>query len=178
MWLSKPHPFFATNGVINSSSKLATALLESDQPLSIIHIAYSMYYLHSMFHSATLSHAFTQILIIITQADPTRQRDLETALFWGIRLTVVSTAINPFLYGLLARQYRMAYVYVFRLWLSKCCDFCVDPPLKDVFGECIDSPTHPHSLPGQHKKGLYSMYRSLQYIIFTSCNVVLRHSYI
>ena len=131
-----------------------------------------------MFHSATLSHAFTQILIIITQADPTRQRDLETALFWGIRLTVVSTAINPFLYGLLARQYRMAYVYVFRLWLSKCCDFCVDPPLKDVFGECIDSPTHPHSLPGLHKDGLYSMYRSLQYVIFMSCNVVLRHSYI
>ena len=122
-----------------------------------------------MFHSATLSHAFTQILIIITQADPTRQRDLETALFWGIRLTVVSTAINPFLYGLLARQYRMAYVYVFRLWLSKCCDFCVDPPLKDVFGECIDSPTH----PGLHKDGLYSMYRSLQYVIFMSCNVVV-----
>ena len=25
--------------------------------------------------------------------------------------------------------------------------------------------------------GLYSMYRSLQYVIFTSCNVVLRHIY-
>lgn len=76
---------------------------------------------------------------------PYKTEGLETALFWGIRMTVVSTAINPFLYGLLARQCRMAYVYVFRLWLSKRCDFCVDPPLKDVFGECIDSPTHPHS---------------------------------
>ena len=26
--------------------------------------------------------------------------------------------------------------------------------------------------------GLYSMYLSLQYVIFTSCNVVLRHIYI
>lgn len=60
------------------------------------------------------------------------EEGLGTALFWGIRLTVVSTAINPLLYGILARQYRLAYFYVGRLSLSKCCS-CVDPPLKDIF---------------------------------------------
>ena len=101
-----------------------------------------------IFHSTTPTHAFTQILILITPANPGRQRSLETALFWGIWLTVISTAINPFIYGLLARQYRMAYIYVFRLWFSKCCGFCVDPPLKDVFGEFAGAPppTFPRTL--------------------------------
>ena len=92
------------------------------------HIAYLLMY---------VPQPHTQILIVITQSNPAVQSGLETALFWGIRLTVVSTAINPILYGLLARQYRMAYIYVFRLCFSKCCSCCVDPPLKDVFGEYI-----------------------------------------
>lgn len=61
--------------------------------------------------------------------------DLEEEIFWGVRLTVISTALNPFVYGLLARQYRLAYTYVLRLWGSSCCR-CIDPPLKDVFGKC------------------------------------------
>jgi len=59
---------------------------------------------------------------------------LETPLFWGIRFSVIVTAVNPILYGLLARQYRLAYWYVIKLTLSKCCK-CVSPPLKDVFCE-------------------------------------------
>ena len=106
----------------------------------------NLHFFRVIFHSTTPTHAFTQILILITQANRDRKSSLETALFWGIRLTVISTAINPFIYGLLARQYRMAYIYVFRLWFSKCCGFCVDPPLKDVFGECAGSP--PPTFPG------------------------------
>ena len=60
----------------------------------------------------------------------------EDVLFWGIRFTVISTALNPFLYGILARQYRMAYWYVLKLCLSKCCP-CVKPPATNVFGESV-----------------------------------------
>ena len=84
-------------------------------------------------YTHTHTHTHTQVLIVIAQSDGTEE-GLDTALFWGIRLTVVSTAINPLLYGIMARQYRLAYYYVGRLWLSKCCS-CVDPPLKDIFGE-------------------------------------------
>ena len=64
------------------------------------------------------------------------QEGLSLALFWGIRLSVISLALNPLLYGLLARQYRMAYLYVLRRLLFLCCPGCVNPPPKDIFGEC------------------------------------------
>ena len=92
-------------------------------------------------HSTKLSipapshtHIHTTQGIILVALVRRNGENLEEILFWGIRLTVVSTALNPFVYGLLARQYRLAYYYVLRLWASSCCR-CVDPPLKDVFGE-------------------------------------------
>ena len=89
-----------------------------------------MKYSHT--HTHSLSHT-QQVIIIIALA---RQdgNNLEEEIFWGVRLTVISTALNPLVYGLLARQYRLAYAYVLRLWASYCCK-CIDPPLKDVFGE-------------------------------------------
>jgi len=53
-------------------------------------------------------------------------------LFWTIRATVISTALNPFVYGLLAQQYRGAYVYLLKKLFSKCC-FCISPPEENVF---------------------------------------------
>ena len=76
-----------------------------------------------------------QILMVIAQIKNS-QEGLSLALFWGIRLSVISLALNPLLYGLLARQYRMAYLYVLRRLFSLCCPGCVNPPLKDIFGEC------------------------------------------
>ena len=72
-------------------------------------------------------------MIILAGVIRGTNQGLQVALFWGIRLAVLSTALNPLLYGILARQYRLAYYYVIRLWCSKCC-YCVSPPLKDVFG--------------------------------------------
>lgn len=62
------------------------------------------------------------------------EEPLSDAIFYGIRFTVIGLAINPFLYGLLAGQYRKAYLYVLRLILSRCCS-CVSPPKRNVFGE-------------------------------------------
>lgn len=62
------------------------------------------------------------------------ENGLELPIFWGIRFTVISLAINPFLYGLLARQYRLAYVYVLRKIFSVSCFCCVKSPLKNIFG--------------------------------------------
>ena len=97
---------------------------------------------HTHTHSTTHTLTHSQIIIIIALA---RQNgdNLEEAIFWGVRLTVISTALNPFVYGLLARQYRLAYYYVIRLWASYCCK-CVDPPLKDVFGKCYVCFDHYH----------------------------------
>ena len=88
---------------------------------------------HARTHTCTHTHTHTQVIIIIALI---RQdgNNLEEPIFWGIRLTVISTALNPLVYGLLARQYRLAYAYVLRLWASWCCR-CIDPPLKDVFGK-------------------------------------------
>lgn len=61
------------------------------------------------------------------------QVGLEDLLFWGIRLTVVGTLINPIIYGIFARQYRVGYMYVLRLAFSKVFS-CVDPPAKNIFG--------------------------------------------
>ena len=77
----------------------------------------------------------SQILIVIAQVQHS-EHGLSLALFWGIRLSVVSVAINPLLYGLLARQYLVAYFYVLRRMFSFCCPCCVEPPPKDIFGEC------------------------------------------
>lgn len=71
-------------------------------------------------------------MIIYAQAIRT-QDPLENAIFWGIRLTIVSLAINPFLYGLMSGPYRQAYVYVLRLLFSKCCQ-CVEPPKRTGYG--------------------------------------------
>ena len=93
-----------------------------------IHYTYICTYIHT-----SMSPLSLQMIIFVAQVKGS-STELEEALFWGIRLAIISTAINPFLYGILARQYRLAYAYVLRLWLSKCC-FCISPPLKDVFGE-------------------------------------------
>ena len=61
------------------------------------------------------------------------QDPIEEAIFWGIRLTIVSLAINPFLYGLLGGPYRQAYLYILRLLFSKCCH-CVEPPPRTGYG--------------------------------------------
>ena len=76
-----------------------------------------------------------QILILVAQFKQSED-GLSVYMFWGIRLSVISVAINPLLYGLLARQYRMAYAYVLRRIFSCCCFCCVEPPLKDIFGKC------------------------------------------
>jgi hypothetical protein len=76
-------------------------------------------------------HFFFQILIVIAQAKGTQGQSL--VLFWGIRLSVISLALNPLLYGLLAGQYRMAYLYVLRRIFSSCCCRFVDPPVKNIF---------------------------------------------
>eukprot|EP00731_Ephydatia_muelleri_P015530 Em0008g1250a len=68
------------------------------------------------------------VLIIIAQIEGT-QDGLEESLFWGIRLTVISTLINPLLYGIFARQYRTAYLYILRLSFSKIFS-CVERPAK------------------------------------------------
>ena len=60
-----------------------------------------------------------------------RQRE---ALFWAIRLTVVSTAINPVMYGLLCRQYRQLYIYLFRKIFSRCCA-CLRAPYYNPFSK-------------------------------------------
>ncbi len=73
-------------------------------------------------------------MVIIIAESRNSSDGLEDALFWGIRFSVIATAVNPLLYGLLARQYRLAYWYVIKLAFSKCCR-CVSPPLKDVFGK-------------------------------------------
>ncbi len=75
-----------------------------------------------------------QVVIIIAEVQQSSE-GLEDAIFWGIRFSVIATAVNPLLYGILARQYRLAHWYVIKLVLSKFCR-CVSPPLKDVFGEC------------------------------------------
>ena len=54
------------------------------------------------------------------------------ALFWAIRLTVISAAINPFLYGILGGRYRRVYVYYLRMLFSKCCR-CVRAPSGNPF---------------------------------------------
>lgn len=51
------------------------------------------------------------------------------ALFWSIRFTVISAAINPFLYGILGGRYRRVYTYYLRMVFSKCCR-CVRAPSK------------------------------------------------
>lgn len=67
--------------------------------------------------------------------DPDRRECTESTegiLFWTIRATVISTAINPLLYGFLAQQYRGAYIYLIKTLLSKCC-YCVSQPSENVF---------------------------------------------
>ena len=57
---------------------------------------------------------------------------IETVLFWTIRATVISIALNPLLYGFLAKQYRSAYKYLLRAFFSKYCTW-IDPPPESVF---------------------------------------------
>ena len=84
-------------------------------------------------HLSSLPYYNTmQVMIIIAQVNRS-QESLMEPIFWGIRLTVIGLAVNPFLYGVLAGQYRQAYAYVLRLLLSKCCA-CVNPPKRNVFG--------------------------------------------
>lgn len=75
----------------------------------------------------------TVLLIVyalaIGKEDGCAQRE---ALFWAIRFTVISTGINPFLYGLLCRQYRQLYIYLFRLIFHRCCD-CLHEPYYSPF---------------------------------------------
>ena len=74
---------------------------------------------------------------IITDPDQREcTKNIEDILFWTIRTTVISTALNPLLYGFLAQQYRGAYVYLLKLLFSKCC-LCVSPPTKNVFCKWI-----------------------------------------
>ena len=77
-----------------------------------------------------------QILICVAQAKGSED-GLSLAKFWGIRFTVISLALNPILYGLLARQYRLAYWYVLKSIFSRCCCRCVEPPETDIFGERV-----------------------------------------
>ena len=74
------------------------------------------------------------MLILIAQAQESEE-GLAVPLFWGIRFSVISVALNPLLYGLLARQYRMAYAYVLR----KICFCCVKSPHKNIFGKYVHS---------------------------------------
>ena len=60
--------------------------------------------------------------------------NIEVALFWGIRLTILSLGINPFLYGLLSGPYRQSYGYILRLVFSRCCKR-IDPPNRTGYGE-------------------------------------------
>ncbi len=94
--------------------------------------ANTLYLIHN-YHSHTHTHTHKQVVIVIAQARGSSD-GLEDALFWGIRFSVIAIALNPLLYGILARQYRLAYWYVIKLVLSKCCR-CISPPLKDVFGK-------------------------------------------
>lgn len=80
-----------------------------------------------------MSPSHFQILMAIAQAEGTQGQSL--VLFWGIRLSVISLALNPLLYGLLARQYRMAYLYVLKRIFSSCCPTCVETPASNIFGE-------------------------------------------
>lgn len=59
------------------------------------------------------------------------------ALFWSIRLTVISAAINPFLYGILGGRYRRVYTYCLRMVFSKCC-------------HCVRAPSRPEDNPFAH----------------------------
>jgi len=68
--------------------------------------------------------------------DPDDTECISDILFWTIRATVISTALNPLLYGFLAKQYRNAYKYLLRTLFSKYCT-CVDPPQESVFCKCI-----------------------------------------
>lgn len=51
------------------------------------------------------------------------------ALFWTIRLSVISVSVNPFLYGILGGRYRRVYLYYLRMVFSKCCQ-CVRAPSR------------------------------------------------
>lgn len=75
-----------------------------------------------------------QGMLVYAQIQPDPDT-LETLSFWAIRCTVVSLAINPFLYGLLAGQYRQVYVYLIKLVLNKCCPCCVKKPEQNIHGE-------------------------------------------
>ena len=74
-------------------------------------------------------------MMIYALAVGSQPASLETPIFLAIRFTILSLAINPFLYGLLAGQYRQAYAYVLRLLLSKCCP-CVKRPEQSIHGMC------------------------------------------
>ena len=94
----------------------------------------------TMVHWMESDHVYSslspQILICVAQAKGSED-GLSLAKFWGIRFTVISLALNPILYGLLARQYRLAYWYVLKSIFSRCCCRCVEPPETDIFGERV-----------------------------------------
>lgn len=81
-----------------------------------------------------LSSLPLKILIGVAQVQRSEE-GLSLAMFWGIRLSVISLGLNPLLYGLLARQYRLAYLYVLRRVFSWCCSCCVQPPPKNIFSK-------------------------------------------
>jgi len=88
---------------------------------------------------------------IILDPDETECIDtIEVILFWTIRATVISTALNPLLYGFLAKQYRNAYKYLLRKLFSNCSS--VDPPQESIFCKLIS-------------KSILSIYSSLVYIV-------------
>lgn len=69
-------------------------------------------------------------LVVGTETEESQRE----ALFWAIRFTVLSTAINPIMYGLFCRQYRQLYIYLFRKIFSRCCS-CVRAPYYSPFSK-------------------------------------------
>ena len=76
-----------------------------------------------------------QVLIVYAQIRGSQDM-LSTRIFWAARCTIISTALNPFVYGILARRYRRAYFYAVRSVFSKCCS-CVAAPQQNAFSKFL-----------------------------------------
>lgn len=78
---------------------------------------------------SSFSHRLQCLILFANIAGTADPHGNSEALFWTIRMTVISTAINPFLYGILGGRYRRVYVYCLRAVFSKCCR-CVRAPSR------------------------------------------------
>ena len=106
------------NGLHSSSSLLIVVIALNGGKVKLFNCFFSSF-----------SHPFKCLILFANTAENDDPHGNGEALFWTIRMTVISTAINPFLYGILGGRYRKVYAYCFRAVFSKCCR-CVRPPTR------------------------------------------------